>query len=365
MLADELSGLDDWSLEDVAAIEKIAQCAFEGAHIVVSEPTAVLDHFLAAPPETFSAVATAVFKKLAATFSFQGWLTESGFTFALVTPTSAKANAANRSRWVLSLADIRRMSLEPTTLLAENLVDAKIFTIAGAHYARVMKLRGLEVSAVARGGGGSTIVPELEEIVTRSDRVCFAITDSDQAWPEAGKSLVAKRCDKLVEQASAPAGHDCIPVRELENLVPPSVLLDLATSPSRVDAARAFQALCGHFPEVRQCGDIKEGTAGSRVFRLPEAAPERHFLAALMARTKGADSRCLRNDDCANERNQVPCQCVCVPKVGAVADGFHNWLNGRSHHKALEAFAGPWNEAWLAIGAMVLSWCCSRAMMHS
>lgn len=364
MLADELGKIDGWSLENVSAIEKITQCAFEGAHIVVSESTAVLEHFLAAPPETFSAVAKAVFKKLAATFSFQGWLMESGFTFALVTTVSAKEDQANQGRWILSLADIRRMSLEPTTLLAENLVDAKIFTIAGTHFARSSKLRGLEVSAIARGGGGSTIVPELEEIVARSDRVCLAMTDSDQAWPEAGRSLVAKRCDKLVEQASVPAGHNCIPVRELENLVPPSALLDLASSPMRVDAAREFQALCEHFPEVRKCGDIKEGTAGSRIFRLPETSPERLFLAALMARIHGAGSRCLRNEDCSGERNQVPCQCVCVPRVGAVAEGFHTWLSERSHHKALEAFSSPWRDAWLAIGAMVLSWCCSREMMR-
>lgn len=364
ILANELGEVGTWSLEDALAIEKIAHCAFEGAHIVAVESVQVVHGLLAAPAGTFGAVTIAVLKKLAASFSFQGWLRDSSLTIAMVTTAGGAAEVSRRSGRVLTLADIRRLSLEPTTLLAENLVDAQVYAIAAKHHVAASGLRGVEVSATTRGGGGSTIVPELEEIVRRSERVCLALTDADLTWPGAGESDAARRCARLVGRATLPVGHESIPVRELENLIPPTVLLELVAEPERVDSVRRLSTLCAQVPHVRECADIKDGVAGSRVFRLPEGSPERDFLGDLLRRRHGNENRCVRNNDCERERNNGECDCVCVPKVGAVAPKFHEWLAHRSAPKALESFASPWRESWLSVGAKVFAWCCSQPRMR-
>lgn len=364
ILANEIGEVDAWDLHSVHAIEKLAQCAFDGSHIVITESVAVVNNLLATPLGTFSAVTVAVLKKIAAEFSFQGWLEESGLECTLVTTPGTVAQAKERSSWVLSLTQISAMSLEPTTLLAENLVDAKIFEIAARHHVVDSGLRGFDVSLIARGGGGSTIVPELEQIVNDANRICFAITDSDKTCPGADQSSTSKKCQKLVEKAVVPVGHGSIPVRELENLIPPSVLNQFDTSPGYIDAVREFAKLCDPIPEVREFGDIKDGVSGSKLFNLPLQTPERAFLHRLLVQRHGAASRCANNVDCELERNGADCKCICVPKVGPVSQKFHDWLSLQSAQKSLEAFKSPWRDSWLTVGFMVFSWCCSRPRMR-
>ena len=364
ILAAEIGDLDEWGLEHVHAIDKLAHCAFEGAHIIVAESLNVPKKLLTAPPGTFGSVTTAVLRKLVADFAFQGWLRESNLETAMVTTTGTIAEVKKRCPRVLSLSQIQSMSLEPTTLLAENVIDAKVYLIAAKHHICANKLKGVSVAAIARGGGGSTIVPELAEITERSDRICFALTDSDRAWPAAGQSDTSKKCHRLVNQANSPVGHESIPVRELENLIPPSVLFDLGGSPDHVDSVQVFADLCVEIPAVRECCDIKDGVCGSKVFGLAERTPEREFLGSLLVRRHGKDSRCVQEEGCEQEQFGGKCKCVCVPRVGPVAEKFHEWIEGRSSQKALEAFTPPWRDAWLSVGAMVFSWCCARPRMR-
>lgn len=364
LLAAEVSEVEEWSLEDALAIERIAHCAFEGAHVVLAETPKVLQQLQAAPVGTFGAVSRAVFRKLSADYAFQGWLL--GSDVAKVAITSAPTVDQVSKRWsrVLSLADIRAMSLEPTTLLAENLIDAKIFAAAGRHYISAEKLRGLEIAAVARGGGGSTIANELCEIVDRADRVCLAITDSDAAWPAASQSETSKKCDALAKKAIVPVEHKSLPVREVENLVPPSILVDLVAQPEHVDQVRHYERLCVNTPEIRSCGDVKDGVRASRLYRLPHGSPEREFLRGLQANRHGFDSRCVREEDCFRERQGGDCECTCVPRIGAIGEKFNTWLSERSAPKGLESFAEPWRRDWLSVGSDVFRWCCSRPRMR-
>ena len=364
LLAAELGAVDAWSLEDAMAIEKVAHCAFDGSHVVLAESPQVIQRLLSAPQGTFGSVTKAVFQKLAADFAFQGWLL--GSDVAKVAITTPATVDQVRGRWgrALSLADVRCMSLDPTTLLAENLVDAKVFAVAGRHYIAAKKLRGLEISAVSRGGGGSTIANELGQIVDQAERVCLAITDSDASWPGAGQSETSKKCASLTKRSSVPVEHVSIPVREIENLVPPSVMLDLVAEPDRVDAVRDYERTCAAVPELRQCGDIKDGVSGSRIFRLPHGSAERAFLRALKVLRHGERSRCAREDDCERERQGASCTCVCVPKVGAVSGKFGDWLTQRSDVKALESFQEPWRSDWLLVGTHVFQWCCARPRMR-
>jgi hypothetical protein len=359
-LAKEISSIENWSLDDVSSIEALAQSAFKGFHIVTIESPEVAEMLLAAPAGTFSAVTTAVVKKMLATYSFQGSLLSRGFACAMITTSSSVTNAVKRAEYVLTLEDIRGMSLEPTTILAENITDAKVYEISAKHYIASARLKGVCLAAVARGGGGSTIAAELKEIVDQGSKMCIVITDSDVAWPGCGQSETAKCCERLISKARIPTAHTSIQVRELENLIPTTVLKEIVVGDALLDSIQQLESLIELVPDVRILGDLKEGVNGAKVFRMSDDSPERCFHLGLLARNHPSGNHFIQSTKCAMESNEIDCSCMSIPKVGNVASRFHEWLSSRSHHKALESFASPWREAWLSVGATVLAWCCAQ-----
>lgn len=360
ILAEELAAVQEWNLHDVSSIDRLAHSAFEGSHIVAIESPQVAQALLSAKDGTFGAVTTAVLKKILANFTFQGGLLSHGLICATVTTVPSAAVVAKRADRVLTLDDIRGMSLEPTTNLAENVTDAKVYEIAAKHFIANERLRGLCVAACVRGGGGSEIYPELQEIVAQARQVCLALTDSDARWPDCGQSNTARKCEQLIRDAQIPTGHSGIPVRELENLIPTKILLEIVDGNDILDSVKKLERLIGLVPEVRCCGDLKDGVNGVRVFQLREGSPERTFLSFLLAQNHPGQNCCEQSSDCVKERNGAECSCVAIPKVGNVASRFHDWLVNRSSHKALESFCPPWRDAWLSVGATTFAWCCAQ-----
>lgn len=363
ILARELCNIAAWNIDDISAIESLALSAFKGSHILALEDPRTAQKILDEPPGSFSAVTISVIKKALTTYSFQRQLFDHGLITAIVTTNETVAEVRKRTRWALSLSDISAMTLAPTTLLAENLTDAKIFEVAAKHFLLNHQIRGFCVAISARGGGGNTIHPEFEQIVNSRQSVCLAVTDSDEKWPGCQGSEVSRSCDQLVERSIVPAGHKRLSVRELENLIPIEVLYDLVGA-EVVDRIREYEKLLGVTPASRRHCDIKDGVKGTKILKMGIESKERQFLHQLSAST-GTAQRCIQNEDCSEERNNRECTCAVVPRIGGLGERFLDWLSHRSNHKSLQAFKSEWRESWLTIGEATFAWGCARPPARS
>lgn len=364
ILDDRLNDITDWTLERISAIERLAQCAFDGFHIIVATSPKVIAHLMSLPLGTFSAVAIAMLKQLQSNYAFQGALLNSGLSKLTITTSDAIRELPEGAFGSLSIDALKQISLEPTILLAENVVDAKIFRFAARHYIASQRLRGIDVAAIERGGGGSQIAPEFEEIVNASRVFCIAVTDSDRNCAECGQSDTSKKCEKLAARAPNLSAHIELPVRELENIVPACLLEDLVAD-QHIDAARTIQRVFFEFPDIRLYGDIKDGVNGERIFRLQQGSPQRAFLLPVVKFLTRVENYCIRVEDCHGARNQKGCSCIAIPKIGGIGDAFHEWLSSQSPQKALERFVDPWRTNWLSVGKQVLNWCCAPSPRRS
>lgn len=341
-----------WSIEEKAVIEQILISAFRGVHLVILGNVNLYEIF-ASNDFGLSVVSRAALDRIRSQYALRGAAISLVDEYIVVTVDQSISIAAPGISLPLSIAiDINFL---PVVVLAENSIDAEIFEIAARHFVTNKRANGLNVNLVARGGGGSQIFPELENSVLKDRRLTLVVTDADFKYPNADHSDTSKKCQRFTEEKGGICRHYIIPVREIENLIPEGVREELLIK-SNSDAEQRLRLVCDAIPEVQVFCDLKDGLAAARMFKL-SVGPEFDFIMKISKTAGGVDRRCQIQESCHAER-QAPeqrCQCILVPKIGALAPGFLSWLKTQSNHKALEAFSGTFKDWWLEIGAIVFS----------
>ena len=356
-LAVECSAISSWSLSEIASLERLAGACFRGLHLLTIESPKVAVCLLEQPKGTFSSPAISIFKKSLSNYTFQGGLDTLKLVSIVIAPDAAVPSVLTRHKRVVSFSAMHSLSFESTTLLAENIVDAKIFEISGRHFLADRRIKGLTLAAVPRGGGGSTIVPELQEIVQQRKQVCLAFTDSDHSFPGCGPSSTSSKCAKLTN-GCAIVEHQELSVREVENLVPTNLLQEFADSIEIGAAVDCYIRILKVDLNIKRFVDIKDGLSGLAYFKLSGECAQRLYLDGILDSNSRLQRRCKDREQCEFPGGR--CHCAVIPRVGQVGTKFHEWLSERSNHKALESISGHWREYWLDIGETVLAWCCAQ-----
>lgn len=125
---------------------------------------------------------------------------------------------------------------EQCTLLAENLNDCKFYRLLAEKYMCTQNIKGAQISFRYEPGGGNTINKVFEKCVTQDKNLILCIVDSDiRYWktknypqePAKGDTakLLIRTYDNIAKSLS-PVLYElyCLPVHEVENLIPLSVL---------------------------------------------------------------------------------------------------------------------------------------------
>ena len=159
----------------------------------------------------------------------------------------------------------RSSSIQPPTVLCENLDDTKFYFSLCKEYFGEAYIN----TTNGRGAGGSSIADELEDIINKNDRFCLCIVDSDIKYPNAPvggtfKSIINKHL------VPSPTYAVCkLNVHEIENLIPIQEI-----SPHIKD--NGVRKFAGHLSRIDNQGDvlfyydIKEGIKLSMIQGNPD-----------------------------------------------------------------------------------------------
>ena len=114
------------------------------------------------------------------------------------------------TRWRAQLQNFYHVGLQPTVLLAENLTDSELYFYAARHFAISNNFSPELVSASCRGGGGTTIVDELQNITNTKREFVICITDSDRRSPNCGLNETSRQCAAIIALTNWVVGHSAL-----------------------------------------------------------------------------------------------------------------------------------------------------------
>ncbi|MCP1290888.1 hypothetical protein NK214_11875 [Chromobacterium sp. S0633] len=351
----ELCDIEDWNLIRISAIDKLASSGFYGHHMISIENYYVADCLLS-KGVGFSAVTKAVLDNCRSKFAFYGGLKNLPGSRYVVTSDSLGFGPLKYPNQMV-LESVGFLSLEPSTIIAENVTDSAIFDVAGQHYAQYKKYKGINVRCTPRGGGGNGIKVEFNMIVQAGRELCLAITDGDQNWPGRPESDVSKGCSKIAAMNPVYCEHFRLPVRELENLIPISAAYEIGANHN----LELIEKVLERAPQVRMHGDLKDGVDFKKIYKMKKNGSERLFLEDVHRRTSLPVRVC---EECSAGDGEK-CECVLIPNFKAgISVEFKDWLLSQSRHKSFERFGGEWRDDWLKVGEVVFNFCCAMPQIR-
>lgn len=356
ILTSAILDIQDWSIEQITGMENLARAAFHGHHFVSVEKVAIALS-LEKRTNEFSLATHSFIKKCISNHALSGELRKISTKSLFVAPLNHIQNLANKTQHI-SIEELSLVNLEPTTILAENKVDADAYLLAARHYKTKNKAHKIDIEGTPRGGGGNTIQVEFETIAKSRKQLCLAITDGDHLWPNRPPSRVSRTCDEIANDHPDLCGHLRIPVRELENLIPIEAIREINKGVGD-NAMELAKKILEKAPELRICADWKDGTKLRKMHNLAENTPERELLEKALGANNSIPKKCIR---LCEKSEDTPCTCYVVPNIaGGLGPNFVRWAEAQSPHKVLEYFKSEWEESWLSVGEAVFQWCCSPA----
>jgi hypothetical protein len=265
------------------------------------------------------------------------------------------------NEWELSLDDIIANGVHKPVLIAEDMVDAKLFKYAALQYAVSEKLFP-RVCVELDPGGGSSIPDTLDNQLVSEGRWVLCITDSDREYPGASLSLTARRCKEIVDRAKGVSEYVDIECRESENIVPLSFIEPLIDPQKSSFWSNHRQRVEIQSSDWHKYCDLKEGLTLKKIFSFPDGTPRKNYWLRVASEFLGASAQCISNENCVPEK----CGCHVTSGFGdrlleRIVDqfGMHN-----SHYFEKMARNDVNRYGWYSIGKKVYGWACAPAQIR-
>lgn len=349
------------NVNELGAIENILASAFEGNHVVFGDlrtlrylrgleglgkrGQSVLDYLINWYSQNKGFYANLIFKIIV----------EHG--------VSGIVRSGNKE-WRASLIACGSLdSVAKATILAENLLDSKLYRWAAEHYRLNKGLAKIRIAAEHDGAGGSQTSTRFNDIAINSNSLCICVTDSDRFSPTDSPSSTSRTCQQTVANTSRPLWHTCTTPRELENILPRAIFEECLET----DAAKRW----GEIKELAdQIGiewldyaDLKNGVSVWWAVSHPKESMRRSFWIDVLNSIDLNDQpgKCFRQGQCLLNKtsNDDLCDnCNVIPGVSArLANAVLQWMESHSTKEVLESVNRFNNGEWMRIGSEVLGYC--------
>jgi hypothetical protein len=270
------------------------------------------------------------------------------------TPIRKICKKANGFAWEIDVKELRSKFLNSLVVLAENSIDAELYQHAAIHHQISKKIKGVVSRSSARGGGGSQIDVELQGLLIEGTPV-FAITDGDFLFPGMEPSVASTRCAELVNEQNGVAWHYGLPTRDVENIIPIDVLVDVADRANSQNALNSTKQLTAVAEQLKSCpcdfSCFKKGATLSKIFK-SENAGERAYWLMVATAIKHHHPKMFR--DCIEQGSCDKKDCACFVSHGFgenVLRQVKNWIVEKTPHNALHSFGA--SKVWMNVGEMV------------
>lgn len=254
--------------------------------------------------------------------------------------------AADGDGWSLPASILSSRYVHTAVLLAENAVDADLFVASASHYRIFSGVKGVCVSLLPRGGGGSQIDVEFNASV-RAGQSVLAVTDGDKWYPSQRPSKVSERCANIVAATEGIAWHICLDCYHAENLIPLSVYERACKDNDRFEEIKRIELINSKGGDPGDFFGWKDGLCFGQILKIEDQDARRFWFGVLEALDFSSEGikGCLPSRRCGSN----PCTCILSKGFGKEAlKHVRDWMNEQSFHESFKLFRN--SEKWLAVG---------------
>lgn len=264
--------------------------------------------------------------------------------------------------------------IQKTTLLGENIDDAKIYKIFSDYYIQNHSPNSrLLTRCRPDNGGGDTTSPTFQEKISPNEELCLTILDSDKKHPNHPIGQTAKRIKKSVSKINIKLDYVDTEIekislkkstiyidkraRELENILPYTFLKKTYYSDiNKTECILAIKNLEESDHNLVYYLDFKDGL---NYFHILDEVSDWHQL----ANTALVDSQLLTHHS-QPHIDKKKCKCKVITGLGSkVLTNFISYVDGKSASELTEMINDSQKlitTIWNDIGKTVFSWCCGR-----
>ncbi|MEQ9485056.1 hypothetical protein [Coleofasciculus sp. F4-SAH-05] len=348
-----------WSDDIIKALEMLALAQKEGKHAVISNrPT--LDKIRKCPHLSLSD--RAVYNKAFNNFTkFQSYRSTVTKYIEINNQYKTQQICSDSGKTVIKIppkffndSEI----IQKTILLCENTHDAVLYETIAKVYLIWNNIK-IQLACEHRGGGGSTIATEYSKIKQNQNRFCLCLVDSDQFAPNGSLGDTAKLIKNQANSNKINAGFIILDVREIENLIPISILSDLpelSQSKERQAALKVLEEIKNN--DLRLFLDIKEGVILQNIISKTDANVCKFWQNSIPNEPNilgRIDIHCLSDWVCNSSS-----QCTCHVSLGLgknILDNTISWLEKKSLHKVANMVEPSLRSQWENLGQEITNWC--------
>ncbi|MDB9514495.1 hypothetical protein PN499_25160 [Kamptonema animale CS-326] len=257
-------------------------------------------------------------------------------------------------------------SLQETILLCENSADAFLYESIGKVYLKWNQLK-VPIAYEPRGGGGNTIANEYINIQQGKKRFCLCIVDSDKIAPYENFGSTASRIQDQSDSTCLYTRILVLDCREIENLIPPSILSNLCsgnqerhkeTYRDRLEALKVFESISGSAVEAKYFLDIKKGTWMKEIINAKHPKSKEFWqvqISLIPNISSRIDDWCLVNWKCSNSG-----ECKCKISLGFGENTLSHtlkYLQQKTPNEIEKIVEKSKHPHWENIGEVVMNWC--------
>jgi len=255
-------------------------------------------------------------------------------------------------------------------LLCENNTDCNFYEKVFLYY--VLKHPQLNnifrFSGEKRGGGGSTVFKEYQQIQNEGQRFCLCFLDSDQEYPARynnGKRNYGKTAKDVIsidDQNEINTQYYILPVREMENLIPIFFLQEnIDTTDNRYKGVKIIESLINNnCLEGLSFFDFKHGIKGFQILDCGNKVNENPFSTFWLDVTNkiGICPRCEIN--CDSNKEKKSCNYKVLQGIGdKVMEEFILWMEDTENIRKINKNINGYNRIiWDEISKILFSWFC-------
>ena len=339
----EIRWVDD--PESVDAVDNILRTHREGKHLAFASRDVAV-RLRSELSSLLNPRSLAVLQEFAVTAATRGDPL-SGLNFGILVFYKSSASSSSPRLICVPLSKFRdSIAVQKSVLLAENLVDARLYENLAQATLFFIGRRG-EIRAEPAGGGGSTIAQEFTRYVGES-RPCVAIADSDRASPTSAVGDTAKGLISAAESRSPLQDADVIPSRAAENLLPVELIRN-SVDEQKYAAASVIEQIAASNPQLLRYANLRDGTRAASILRAG-AAGEEPWASLLQG------SRC---EDGGSDHREG-CSCYLTPELGSFLHKAVRILEKKSRQKKAEALGLSASEELGDLGRKIASWCIGK-----
>jgi hypothetical protein len=350
-----------WDDDTVLALENLATARREGKHLVIAERETLKK---IAQCSRLSQYAKSLYHTLynKSTQQFQSSRSAVTRYIEIVNPCYSPQIVSASGQQIIKVAPNffnDSESVQKTILLCENSDDAVLYeTIAKVYL--IWKRTNVQIVCEPRGGGGNTISSEYVNIQTLKKRLCLCIVDSDKIAPEGKLGSTASRLQSLSNSNCINTQTLILDCREIENLIPNSILSELcAGNKERLEALKIFENISSSAIEIRNFLDVKKGTKMKEIIQ--ESNPKiKDFwevkIPLIPHVSSCIDAWCKDNWQCSSKSGE--CQCKISLAFGeSTLSNTVEYLKQKSPHEIARIVDESMSDDWNKIGQIVVNWC--------